>query len=318
MASGTTHVIANPVAGGGRARRLLPKALEEVGSRVDAHYSLSLTRFPGDAVTAARCAATQGARLVIAIGGDGTIHEVANGLLDGGSPINPDCHLGIVDCGTGHGLAQSLGLPGGLEDQVEVIHQYDGLAMDLGRVTARREDGSTVRRVFASECQVGLGGNVVAGVRRCHKVFGGPLGFGSVALATALRQRACPTTAVFRDGGRVEEPCMGLTIGNGSCCGGGMKLVPDARVDDGRLDVLVIRGMGFWERLLTFPRIYTGRHVRSPQCAVCTTTGVSIETAWPAPVAADGEILGTTPCAIQVLPAAIRVCCPAAHWEHHT
>jgi diacylglycerol kinase (ATP) len=313
VVSDATHVIVNPTAGGARAHKLLPTIIGEVGRVFGSEWLLRVTEYPGHATSIARSAASRGARLVIAVGGDGTIQEVVNGLFGGGCPINPDCELGIVDCGTGHGLAQSLGLPSRLEDQLDTIGLSEGLPMDLGVVTATQSDGSPAKRVFVSECQVGIGGAVVGRVGTFHKALGGAVAFGSATLATILRYKACPVSAAFREGTRVGGSCLGISFGNGSRCAGGMRLLPNARVDDGSLDVLVIRDMGIVERLVTFSRVYAGLHVDSRCCEVLRTTGVSMEAARPVPVAADGELLGATPCTIDVLPGAVRVRGPVCH-----
>jgi diacylglycerol kinase family enzyme len=160
---------------------------------------------------------------------------------------------------------------------------------------------------------VGLGGEVVAGVGKLHKALGGAIAFGSVALTKALCYKASSMSVAFRNGRIGGGTYLGLTIGNGPYCGGGMKLVPDALVDDGHFDVLLIHDMSVTDRLITLAQIYTGRHVDLPHCSVQKTTGITVQSQRPVPVAADGELLGTTPCTIEVLPGAIQVRRPAYH-----
>ncbi|MQY64686.1 MAG: hypothetical protein GH143_10375, partial [Calditrichaeota bacterium] len=164
MSNKTVHVILNPTAGGGRAEKLRPKLLAGIAERFGPDYSLYETSGEGDATVSARQTIEAGAGLVITVGGDGTIHEAVNGFFKDREMLNPSCELGIVDCGSGSGLALSLGLPTSIEQQLDLIARQDSCTIDLGRVVVRSNDGRRVERIFASECQVGIGGAVVAEV----------------------------------------------------------------------------------------------------------------------------------------------------------
>jgi YegS/Rv2252/BmrU family lipid kinase len=301
------HVILNPTAGGGRAGRMASKIMEGMRRRFGGDVALHVTRRPLDATGIAKRAVQEGAQRIVAVGGDGTLNETVNGFLDKGKWINPSCELGVVDCGTGKGFAQSLKLPKTLCGQLDLIQRGRCTAVDVGMAILRNERGEKVERLFISECQVGIGGAVVDRVECMSKRLGGTAAFGLAALMTALRHRSSPVTVSFDGHGTATHDLLGLAIGNGSCCGGGMRLTPRANPADGRFDVLLIHGMGIYDRLIHFPKIYSGRHVDSRRFTVELCRHIRIAASNPLSVAADGERLGETPCEVAILPAALKV-----------
>ncbi len=293
------HVILNPAARGGRAGRLESRIAAKLTERFGPHYTLDVTQRPGDATARAATAVAAGAALVVAVGGDGTVHEVVNGLLCAMPQRDAHCHLGIVDCGTGSGLAQSLALPATLDAQLDALTEPHSVAIDVGH---RR-----LERWFASECQVGIGAVVAAGAPPALKWFGGSIAFGAVALRELLRYRATALTVSYNGDGGTTAPLLGLVIGNGSTCAGGMRLTPGARLDDGLFDVLALHDLGVPARLHTFPRVYAGRHLASAAFSLRRSHYLTVAAEPPAPVSADGELLGFTPCRIRLQPAALRI-----------
>jgi len=309
MSTERVHVILNPTAGGGRANKLWPLLESGIAERFGHNYSSYVTRRPGDATVSVRRAIAAGATLVIAVGGDGTIQETVNGFFRNRGLLNPSCELGIVNCGTGSGLAQSLGLPPSPEQQLDQISNRGSCAIDLGRVVLCSKDGRRVERVFASECQVGIGGAVVADVSSVHKRFGGKIAFGSVAIKKLFFLKAQPMTVRFGNNGKKTRRLLGLAVGNGACTAGGMKLTPEAQLNDGLFDVLLMHDMSIPTRLWNFPKIYLGKHIHTPHVSIFRSGKIAIESESPLPVAADGELLGVTPCEIELLPAVLKVRC---------
>ena len=177
------NVIFNPTAGGGLANKLRSKILAGIIRRFGNNYTLTETHFVGEATMLSRNAIANGTGLIIAIGGDGTIQEVVNGFFNDGMFINPQCELGIIDCGTGSGLTQSLNLPASLENQIDLICEEKTCAIDVGRIIYCNHESKREPRIFVSECQLGIGSAVVEGVQSKHKRFGGAFAFGSVGLS---------------------------------------------------------------------------------------------------------------------------------------
>ena len=301
------HIILNPLAGGGKTKKIKGELVREVESRIGKNYLLTETSGQGDASILARKAAKEGAALIIAVGGDGTVNEVINGLLQNRKPVNDQCELGILNSGSGSGLAQTLGLPSSISDQLDMIFNSAANPMDVGFVSYKDLNDHFCERLFVSECQVGLGGSVVSHVGMKLKHFGGKIAFGSVALSHLFHYRASRMTIVHDHKQPESRKLIGLTIGNGVYCAGGMTLTPGARTDDGLLDVLQIHEMSLLKRFMNFGKVYSGSHIHSPHFSISQVNEISIGSEQPVWIEADGELLGKTPCMIGIIPGKIRV-----------
>jgi diacylglycerol kinase (ATP) len=303
----TVYIILNPVAGGGKTRKLKSELVRELEGRFGKNYLLMETSGQGDAIHFAREAAEKGADLIIAVGGDGTINEVVNGLLIDRKPVNDQCELGILNSGSGSGVAQTLGLPGSISAQMELICTTAAKLMDVGFVSYRDTGNLPCERLFVSECQIGIGGSVVSQVGMKLKHLGGRIAFGSVALSHLFHYRASQMTIMPDRKTAESKKLIGMTIGNGIYCAGGMRMTPDARTDDGLLDILQIHEMSLYKRLLNFGKVYTGSHIHSNHFSISQVKTISIDSEQPVWIETDGELLGKTPCWIGVMPGAIRV-----------
>ena len=302
-----THVIFNPVSAAGTTGRRREEILDAIRRHIDPDFSLFVTNGPRTAAGSAREAVRRGTDLLIAVGGDGTIQDVVNGLFACREPLNPRFELGFISAGTGRGLAQSLGWPLGLEDQCAAIGRGIVRRIDIGRTVFADVDGRTVERYFVNECQAGIGGEVVKRVQTGHKKFGGLLAFGLATLGTALRYPNRTITYAVDDGPAVTGPFVGIVAANGNVMAGGMKLAPRAQVGDGRLDILLMHGQTTSERLRNFPKIYSGRHLASPKFGYLNGRSLTLASDEDVPFEADGELFGRLPCRIEVLPGALKL-----------
>jgi YegS/Rv2252/BmrU family lipid kinase len=302
------HVIFNPVAGAGKAAEQRDSLLKQLGARYGQTFEFVETAGSGDAEHLAREAIEKGAQLIIAVGGDGTINEVVNGFFAKEELINPSCELGIINCGTGGGFAQSLGLPADISDQVDFIDLAKAKPVDIGHVTYSGEDASMHQRYFVNECQMGIGADIVSKVGLSQKRFGGTVAFGSVTVSQMLRAKAS-RLITHLDDSTAERDLLGVVVGNGRYCAGGMQLTPTADPFDGLFDVLLIHKMSLLQRSIGFSKIYSGKHISSQKFSIEQARTVAIESTQAVQLEADGELLGYTPCKIRVLPGAIKVRC---------
>lgn len=301
------HVIINPASAGGRTRAKVSRIVKVLDDHFGRSYSLDITRKPGEASLFARQAVRNGSRLVVAVGGDGTIQEVVNGFFRDGKAINFDCELGIINCGTGGGFCQSLGLPGKLEMQLKVLMNGNRRLVDIGRAIFYSPEGLLQERLFLNECQAGIGAAVVQSVQSRHKRLGGLAAFGLAALEKAIRHPARQIKVTVADKLLSTGPLIGIVIANGRYAGGGMSLAPKARPDDGLLDILLIHDQPLVRRLWNFPKIYSGRHIACPEFTYSQATHVLMESEESSRVEADGELIGCLPCRVDVIPSALKV-----------
>ncbi|MBK9017774.1 MAG: diacylglycerol kinase family lipid kinase [Saprospiraceae bacterium] len=300
------HIIFNPVAGAGKASKVKSWLMAVLKARFGDGYEWAETRYVGDAVQLAQKSILNGAELIIIVGGDGTINEVVNGLFNENHQ-NPSCELGILNCGSGGGFAQSLGLPTKISEQLDVACQGISKPIDVGEVIFSDIQGRVCQRYFVNECQVGISAVVVSKVGTKHKRFGGTIAFGSAAISALIRSEAVQMKTSLDGYPSESGKLLGVTIANGRYCAGGMQLTPGASPSDGLFDVLHIREMNLWQRFLSFGKVYSGKHIFLKNFLLHQSKEIEIVAEPPVGVEADGELLGVTPCRIRVIPAAINV-----------
>lgn len=290
----STHlVILNPVAGRGRLRREWPRTADRLrAAGVD--FEVAETSAPGDAVALAERAA-HAYDVVIAAGGDGTVHEVANGLLR----ADARGAFGVLPLGSGDDFAKML--PAG--DPVERIARGASRPYDAGRIVA----GET--RFFANGMDVGFGAHASRNVRRVPRPFTG-LGAYLGALALTLVRYPKLELRVQLDEGEPFAQSTAMTaVMNGRAFGGSFHVCPGACADDGELDLLIADGVGRLAILGLVPKIMRGAHGGDPRLKLVRARRVLIESEAPLLVEADGEIVfeAARRLEIEILPGALRV-----------
>ncbi len=307
---GPIHFIINPAAAAGRTERRWFRLFPYLPRHLPDNFTYSLTAYPGQAYRIARLAVQYGCKQIVVMGGDGTIQEVVNGLFHHGELIEPGVRLGILNSGTGQGLARSLGLPERFDEQLQLLQNGRVRPIDLASVTYPGKDGHLHRRLWVNECQIGLGGQVVQKLHGHTKRLGGFLAFGVTALSTAMRYPAHRMEIALDGFRQIQRPVLGIVIGNGALTGGGMHLTPLAQPDDSYLDVLLIHSQNFIARLRNFPKIYSGTHIDCRDFSYFRARKIEITGSGEVPIAADGEFLGSLPATVEILPGALPVMTP--------
>jgi diacylglycerol kinase (ATP) len=285
-------VILNPVAGRGRVRREWPrlaKRLREAGLA----FEVAETKAPDEAERIA--AQASGFDAVIAAGGDGTVHEVANGLLRAGT----GAALGILPLGSGDDFVKMLPA----RDAVERIAHGAPRAFDAGRITS----GAT--RYFANGMDIGFGAHASRNVRRVPALLTGPGAYLGALALTLLRYPKLEVRLQLDDAESLVQTTAMTAVMNGRAFGGSFHVCPGARIDDGELDLLIADGVGRLEILGLVPKIMRGTHAGDPRLRLARARRVLIESGEPLLVEADGEIAfeDARRLEIEILPGALRV-----------
>jgi YegS/Rv2252/BmrU family lipid kinase len=313
-----TIVVLNPFAGGGTALERWHRHADVVEARLG-RAEVVLTASTGDAIAQTRDALRGGARRVIAVGGDGTVNGVVNGFFDGetGEAIAKDAVLAVLPIGTGNDFARSIGLYG--VDVSVALARAEVRAIDVGAVTVTSQDGRPIHRAFANTASFGISSRIAANVDRSSKRLGGWLAYWVGTARALVSERAAPVRMRF-DGDVREGVVSMVVVGNGRYVGGGMKIAPDARMDDGLLDVITIDQVGIGAFLRHSRRLYAGTHVSLPIVDVTRVRrfeAESLDGTPGRPVLADveGEPVGGLPFACEVRPGALRVLAPWASAE---
>jgi diacylglycerol kinase (ATP) len=294
-------VIVNPAAGGGRSLRSVDSLREWLGPRPEA-ARLEVTRRRGDAETLAAAAAAGGHDRVIAVGGDGTIQEVVNGLLAGPQPPA----LGIVPRGSGNDLARSLALP---------TDPAAAWRTAMGRVTrrldvARARNGDGRERWFASAGGIGFDGQVAAAMLARRGWQAGRAGYLLTTLSE-LRRYTNRRVALVIDGRSSVHDVLLVAIANGAYYGGGMRIAPDARPDDGQLDICVVGDISRLTAVRQLPNLYRGTHVRHPRVSTDTGRTVELDGEATTMIHLDGEPFGGLPLRVSLVAGVLEVAAPA-------
>jgi len=307
MKTNHIHIVVNPTAGSGRAKDVAKQLLTKIKLIPALESQITFTKEKEEAIFITRGAIREGASLVIGIGGDGTINEVINGFFIEGVPISTNCELGILDGGTGGSFSRIIHGQKSVIQQIETLFQCKTISVDLGLINYNNFSGQQVSRIFANECQTGIGTRVVSMVGKTSKLFGGKIAFGFASTIQAVGMRPQKLEIAYDDEPFQEYSLLGLVVGNGWECAGGMKLTPDADLTDALFDVLSISEMGLVKRLLNLSKVYSGNHLLSPGFSVRRCKDIKIRSEIEIALEADGELLGNSPFNIQILPAAIRV-----------
>ena len=303
-AFGPLTVIVNPHAGRGHVGEEIPE-LERTLQARRLPYALHRTEGPGDATRIAREALDAGGRYVVAVGGDGTIHEVVNGMLEDDKPVVPDAVLGVVAAGSGSDLVRTFGLPGDASRACTHLVGENLYPLDIGKATYTSADGSSVSRYFPNIAEVGLGGGVVRRADRLPRTFGRSKYFFGFWLT--LPRFKIARVAVRADNKTYEGPAFNVIVANCQYYGGGMKISPRSFPGDGVLDVLVLQGPKS-DAFTMLPQVYRGEHLPHPHVVeLRARREIRVEADRPLPIEADGEQLGTSPVTFEVLPQAIQL-----------
>lgn len=300
---GDPLIIANPSAGradGSVLQRLLV-ALRSLG----VHPEVSMTAASGHASTLARAAAEEGRRFVVAVGGDGTVHEVVNGLVDAttGRVRGEDPVLGVVAGGSGCDLLRTFGLDRPPEVLARHLATADTTRIDLGRVRYTGPDGTPQVRVFANIAEVGYGGAVSRLANLLPRRMGHTRYSAAIVGAVGHFRRVETTVEVV--GGTTSEPVCNVIVANGQFFGGGLKVAPRALPTDGVLNVQSWGGRPI-DVIRAQPQLRAGTHLARGDVREWSSPTVVVTNTRPRDVEADGEYLGVSPATFDVLHQVLR------------
>lgn len=309
-------VIMNPVAGGGRLKRHWP----EIGAALReafADFDLRETQAAGDGSTLAMDLAATGCGLVIAAGGDGTVSEVADGLINAAAE-GSKAALGVLPCGNGADFARGLGLglgpAGGFDAAVRRIATSKGRTIDAGRVSYVDDHGALASRHFINIASIGVSGAVARAVNadeRKGRVSSKAL-FYWRTVTEFLRFRFQDVRITVDDSEPIEARVALVVAANGKFFGAGMMVAPDAVLDDGLLDIVILRAAGKLGLIRDIRLLYGGRHRNHPAVTILRGRRVMVEPladrdAGRMLVEADGESPGHIPATFEILPGALTL-----------
>ena len=302
MAEQPWWVIVNPVAGNGRAGRRwsgLEARLRLEGIRMEVVF----TQEPGHATRLARQGLEAGFTTLVGVGGDGTLHEILNGLPLADPERMRTVRLGMLPLGTGSDFVRTFGLPRDPVAAALRLREGRGHWVDGGGGTRRRA-GETVVRYFVNAAGLGFDGEVADRTNRGIKAFGAAgtyLFYLFLTLLLYQNKRANLRADGQEYAGRVNS----VLVCNGRYFGGGMFIAPQALVDDGWFDVIVLGDLGKGEIVWNLPRVYRGTHLTHPKITWRRAREIQVEAQERMFLQAEGELIGEAPAAFRIHPRAL-------------
>jgi diacylglycerol kinase (ATP) len=291
----------NPASANGSTGKRWPE-LQRRAKELGLDGDSLLSERPGQLTELARAAAGTHDLLVV-VGGDGTLNEVVNGVA------GLDAELAVLPAGTGQDFGKTHDIPTGFDDAVRLALEGTARALDIGRATFQDGAGEATR-YFANVGSAGMSGAVARRANSMSKRLGGRTTF-FYALVREFAAWKNTEVTVTLDGDERRGPMHDVIVANGRWHGGGMKLAPDARPDDGLFDVVLIGDVTKLDFVTTAPKLYSGKHVGHPRVEVLRTATVAVDAAKPLPIELEGETVGITPARFEIVPGALRVRLPA-------
>jgi diacylglycerol kinase (ATP) len=244
---------------------------------------------------------------VVAVGGDGTLNEVVNGLVR----ARGETELATIPIGTGMDFVRTHGIPTRFDDAVRTALTGRPRTVDVGRVSHLKWSGEPAERCFANVGSAGMSGAVARRANSTSKHLGGRLTF-FYALSRVFFEWENTEVSVELDGGVTRHGRMhDVVVANGRWHAGGMHLAPEAEPDDGLFDVILVGDVNRLDFLTTAPKLYRGTYLAHPKIELLRSHSVQVDAAEHLPIELDGEQPGTTPARFEIVPGAVRVRVPA-------
>ncbi len=303
-------LIINPAASSGKAGKRWP-AMESQLLEQGLLFDCQLTGRPGEATFLSRQALQNGYQVIIAVGGDGTLNEVANGFFQVEEAIRNRAVLGLIPAGTGADFARSMNISRDIKDCAARIIRGETARIDVARASFQsRVAGNSLQkttRYFFNTADLGLGGATIALTQRLRRYLGGFLSYYAAMVLAMLFYRNREVTFVIDDNETWAGKMVTLVVANGRYFGGGMKIAPKAMPDDGFLDMLLIGDLSKPLLLLNSPRVYKGTHLLIKGVHQFRGRKITIQSPNSSILfEMDGEQLGEAPVEVSILPGALR------------
>jgi YegS/Rv2252/BmrU family lipid kinase len=263
------------------------------------NYEMAITKCAGDAIRLGREAASSSHDRVVAVGGDGTLGEIINGLLEAGEVRKA---IGLLPLGRGNDFARCVPVPLSAEQAVNNLLRAEPKPIDVIRFECA--DNKTPRRHFVNLCSIGFPANVAEAVESYGRNVGGTWPYVR-GLVSCLRRWENFEGSIELNGEQIDTHLFTVNVTNGRFYGGGMYASPKARIDDGLLDVTIMEGLSTLEIFRYMPNNYSGRFDSIGKIRMLVGNKVRVTTPRPALVQVDGDVVGVTPASFEIVPRAV-------------
>ncbi len=294
------YLIVNPTAGAGKSAKAWPQ-IKDLLQNMGLDFDYALTETAGHAIELAKSAAHKGCKLVVSVGGDGTINEVVNGLHD--AHCLKEVMLGIISTGTGADYIRTIGIPRAHDDACRLFLKPKTRLVDLGIIEFT---GEHRQRIFINFAGLGFDADIVRATTQTYKALGDMASYLMGLFATLLSYQN-KEVSITVEGSTEERKIVTVLMGLGRYAGGGMMTTPNANPCDGFFDVLIVDNMTKPDLLWSLPRIYKGTHLTHPKVSVKRVKEIEIRSKVKICIQADGDLIGEAPARFSVLPSALSL-----------
>jgi len=301
-------LVVNPAAGSSKTAKKWPETEKKL-TNIIGKISIEFTKEASHATLITRHAIQQGYETIIAVGGDGTINEVVNGFFENAKQINPEASLGIIAMGTGGDLVRTLGIPKNVEDAATKIKTHKIKKCDLGFMKCQSLNGKPVTRYFINVADAGFGGTLTNLSYQSTKVFGTSATYLIALLKTLFVHETTPVEIKVDDSFSKEQVVRSVVIANGQYFGGGMRIAPKARIDDGLFDIVILGNLTPGEVLGNIHKLYNGTMVEHAKVQNLQGKKVNLNSESEVLIETDGELPGRLPASFEILPSVLNVIC---------
>ena len=300
--------IVNPNSAGGNTGQEWA-SIRSVLERELGALQVSMTETHLQAVELTRHALKAGAKTVIAVGGDGTTSEVVNGFFEYGQPINPSAALAVISRGTGKDFIRSLRFPRNLNDIARAIKFTIPKSCDVVKMRLQPTNGGPAERFFLNIADLGVGGMVADMVNTGTNPLGGKLGFLWAGIRSTLFHYKNTPMRIELDGNILSQdtPHYFVAVANGKFFGGGMHIAPDARLNDGAFDIVLVGNLTLPEKVRFAFKLYRGKAGELDKIHVFRGKRLTVSSPHNVLIEADGEYVGKTDAEFGIVPLAIQV-----------
>ncbi|MFP4017236.1 MAG: diacylglycerol/lipid kinase family protein [Halanaerobiales bacterium] len=294
--------IVNPVSHHGKTAKVWPE-YERYFRKHGIELEKRFTSYPGHAIELTRSVLAQGYHQIMAVGGDGTINEVANGLYRDNKLINEDSRLIVFSQGTGCDYIRTLGIDNHVESIVEIIKRNQVKYLDLGKVSYLNHDGIEEERFFVNLADTGIGAAVAKLVNESSKVLGGFLTYLLGVLRTLISYKNKKIRVIIDQEEKYFQYLNSVIIANGKYFGGGIKIAPEADPESDTFNIVLLKNFNKLQIIINLVRAYEGTHLKHR--LVDSLTGKKIELQIEgndiSELELDGESVGTLPASFEIL-----------------
>lgn len=271
---------------------------------------IQFTQGRGDGARIATEAMERGQELLVAVGGDGTLHEVVNGMMAVEEETRRCTILGIWPAGSGSDFARGKRIPTDPAQNLALLAQGNSEAVDLGHITCRDSDGREIQRYFLNAADFGIGAKVVARLQERSRWLPGRSSYLWQTIRTLVTFRNPTAQLTIDDAAPQERTFKSIVLANAPYFGGGMCIAPDARTDDARLDLVQVGDLGRFEAIRRLGETFQGGRIDHPDIHYSTCKSLHATATSHVPIEADGELVGFLPATFSMVPRALKILLP--------